>query len=101
MQTDPLFSTQYRQQASQTINSFVSLMSNKMDRIKQAYQQGDISYEQLEKGRQRILKEAADTLYVPYTDPFRILTHLTGAEQYQRAQLLQFSVSSFLSQDGE
>jgi hypothetical protein len=96
MQEGLLYSAEYRQQASQTINSFVVTMTDKMERIKLAYQQGIISFDQLVVGRTKLLREAAATLHASYSDPAIILQQLTAALQFQQAQLRNFSVLEFV-----
>lgn len=96
MQEGLLYSAEYRQQASQTINSFVVTMTDKMERIKLAYQQGIISFDQLVVGRTKLLQEAAATLHASHSDPAIILQQLTAALQFQQAQLRNFSVLEFV-----
>lgn len=98
MKDDLLCLPPYREQASQTIHSFVEAMTAKMDRIKDAYTNGSITYDQLVLGRTKLLQEAANTLFVSYNDPNTILEHITIATNRQQIQLEDFSAEAFTSQ---
>ncbi|MBN8880508.1 MAG: hypothetical protein J0I32_23390 [Sphingobacteriales bacterium] len=98
MKDDLLCLPPYKEQASQQIRSFVEAITSKMERIKEAYANGKITYDQLVYGRTKLLQEASSTLFVSFNDPKVILEHITLASTRQKIQLEGFSVESFTAQ---